>query len=309
MKSNITPFERMLKISDALNANIYVKRDDLYPFTGGGSKARKLKYILNDNNIKKYNAIVTAGSNQSNHLRVTALYAAKLGWKLICVVHDIKPDIYEGNLRIVQLAGAEIRFVQMAEVRQAMDKAMNDLRNKGYTPLYIWGGGHCLEGSFAYYEAIKELNNQLEGIIPDYIFIASGTGTTQAGIEIGVRQFLPNCKVIGISISRPAKRGKGIILESMQELNSYLNCPIVMPYDITFDDRWMGNGYASAYPELIKTIKWAAKTEGLILDPTYTGKAFHALKMYIEKKELEPDSCIIFWHTGGLINLLASKQI
>lgn len=307
--SNITPLEKLPRISGMLSSSIYVKRDDLYTFTGGGSKARKLKYILNDNIIKKYNAIVTAGSNQSNHLRVTSLYAAKLGWKLICIVHDVKPDVYEGNLKIVHLTDAETRFVQMQEVKEAMDRAMIDLKNQGYKPLYIWGGGHCVEGSLAYYKAIKELKDQLTGFTPDYIFVASGTGTTQAGIEIGVRKFLPSCKVIGISISRPVKRGKEIILDSMEELNSYLNSPIVIPHDITFDDRWIGNGYASVYPELIDTIKWAAKTEGLILDPTYTGKAFHALKMYIERKEIKPNSNIIFWHTGGLVNLLASKKI
>ncbi len=309
MSLDITPLEKLSRISNILKSNIYIKRDDLYPFTGGGSKARKLKYILNDNTIKKYNAIVTAGSNQSNHLRTTALYAAKLGWKLICIVHDVKPDIYEGNLKIVHLSGAEIRFVQMQEVKEAMDRAMIDLKNEGYKPLYIWGGGHCVEGSLAYYEGVKELKNQLTEFIPNYIFVASGTGTTQAGIEIGVRQFIPECKAIGISVSRPEKRGKEIILESMRELNSYLEDPIVVPKDIIFDDRWRGIGYDSVYPELIKTIGWAAKTEGLILDPTYTGKAFHALKMYIEKREIKPNSNIIFWHTGGLINLLASKKI
>lgn len=288
---------------------LYIKRDDLYPFPGGGSKARKLEFILNEKVRKKYNAIVTAGSNQSNHLRATALWAAGLGWKLICVIHDDEPEIYEGNLKIVKLTGAELRFVQKSEVKETMDKAMADLSNEGYKPFYIWGGGHCVEGALAYYEAVKELKEQLMGVKPDFLFVPSGTGTTQAGIEIGVRQFFPGCKVIGISVARDKQRGKEAILESMNTLNNYLGKPINMSGDIEFDDSWIGSGYEATYPELIETIKWAAKTEGLILDPTYTGKAFHALKMYVKNEVIKPKSGVVFWHTGGLLNLIATNQI
>lgn len=309
MEHFITKLDISANISSLLRINLLFKRDDLYPFPGGGSKARKLIYILNEDIRKYYNAIVTAGSNQSNHLRATALWAARLGWKLICVIHDDEPDIYEGNLKIVKLTGAELRFVQKAEVKDAMDKAMVDLSNEGYKPFYIWGGGHCVEGALAYYVAVKELKEQLMGVKPDFLFVPSGTGTTQAGIEIGVRQFLPGCKVIGISVARDKQRGKEAILESMNTLNNYLGKPINMPDDIEFDDNWMGNGYEATYPELIETIKWAAKTEGLILDPTYTGKAFHALKMYVKNEVIKPNSNIVFWHTGGLLNLMATNQI
>lgn len=304
-----TPVIFLKSISKILEINIYVKHDDLYPLPGGGSKARKLNYILNEDVRKNYNAIVTAGSNQSNHLRATALWAAKLGWKIICVIHDNEPNIYEGNLKIVKLTGAELRFVQKIEVKEAMDKAMLDLSNEGYKPFYIWGGGHCVEGALAYYEAVKELKGQLMDVDPDFLFLASGTGTTQAGIEIGVHRFIPGCKVIGISVAREKTRGKRAILESMNVLNAYLCNPINVPDNIEFDDNWIGNGYEGTYPELIDTIKWAAKTEGLILDPTYTGKAFHALKMYANNGIIKPNSNVVFWHTGGLLNLMATHQI
>jgi len=306
---NKTPINFLHNISKILGINIRVKHDDFYPFPGGGSKARKLNYILNEDIQKKYNAIVTAGSNQSNHLRSSALFAAKLGWKLICIIHDNKPEKYEGNLKIVKLTGAELRFVQKAEVREAMDKAMADLSNEGYKPFYIWGGGHCLEGSLAYFDAVKELEDQIMGVNPDYLFVASGTGTTQAGIEIGVRKFLPDCQVIGISVAREEKRGKEVILDSMKKLNTYLGNPIKMPSDIQFDDFWTGGGYEATYPELLETIKWVASLEELVLDPTYTGKAFHALKMYAQNGIIKPGSNVVFWHTGGLLNLLASKDL
>lgn len=306
---NKTPVVFLHNISRILGINIRVKHDDYYPFPGGGSKARKLNYILNEDIQKKYNAIVTAGSNQSNHLRSTALFASKLGMKLICIIHDNKPERYEGNLKVVKLTGAELRFVNKAEVKEAMDKAMADLSIEGYIPFYIWGGGHCLEGSLAYYDAVKELKGQLREFKPNYLFVASGTGTTQAGIEIGVRKFLPDCQVIGISVARKKIRGKEVILDSMEKLNTFLGNPIKMPGDIQFDDFWTGGGYEATYPELLDTIKWVAKNEEIILDPTYTGKAFHALKTYAQNGKIKPGSNVIFWHTGGLLNLMASKDL
>ncbi|MDZ7821452.1 MAG: pyridoxal-phosphate dependent enzyme [Candidatus Marinimicrobia bacterium] len=304
-----TPFDPLNHISKFISINVFAKRDDLYPVVGGGNKARKLNYILNEEVRRDHNAIVTAGSGQSNHIRSTALYAAALGWKLICIVHDNKPERYEGNLKIAKITGAELRFVQKDDVKEAMDKAMADLSSEGYKPYYIWGGGHCVRGSLAYYEAVKELKDQLKDLRPDYLFVASGTGTTQAGIEIGTRHLLPGCKVIGISVAREAKRGKEAVLDSMNELNTYLGNPVKMPEDIVFDDNWVGNGYEATYPELSDTIEWAAGTEGLILDPTYTGKAFHALKTYAREGRLESHSNVIFWHTGGLLNLMASREI
>lgn len=304
-----TQLDKSVNISNHLDINLYVKRDDLFPLPGGGSKARKMNYILNKEVRNEYNAIVTTGSNQSNHLRAAALWASMLGWKIICIVHDEEPYLFEGNLKIVRLVGAELRFVDKQFVKEAMDIAMDDLREEGYNPFYIWGGGHSVEGAFAYYEAIKELVAQLKGKGIDYLFVPSGTGTTQAGIEIGVRQFMPNCKVIGVSVAREKQKGEKAVLESMESLNKFLNNSLKIVGGIGFDDRWIGDGYEGVYPELLEIIGWAAKKEGLILDPTYTGKAFYALCEYVKNKTIQPKANVLFWHTGGLFNLLASHKL
>lgn len=305
----ITPLISLKRLSQKLKINLSVKQDDLFQLPGGGNKARKLHYILNSKILGSFNAIVTAGENQSNHLRATALFASKLGWKLICVIHSKEPKTYEGNLKITQLTGAELRFVKKKEVKETMDIAMNDLKKSGYQPLYIWGGGHCVEGSLAYFEAVKELKEQTINYQPDFIVVASGTGTTQAGLEVGVRYFMPNCKVLGVSIARDKQKGKSEIIKSIAELVDFVNKPVTIPSDIFFDDSWAKGGYESVYPELLETISYAAKTEGLILDPTYTGKAFHALVNYVKNGTIPTGSNVVFWHTGGLLNLLASKDI
>src|SRR5690606_28373172 len=100
------------------------------------------------------------------------------------------------------------RFVKHAEVKTAMDKAMRDLEIKGFKPYYIWGGGHSIEGSLAYYEAVKELRIQLGNTIPDYLVVPSGTGATQSGLEVGIRQFYPKCQIIGVSVAREERSGR-----------------------------------------------------------------------------------------------------
>lgn len=303
-----TRLEYHNNLSLDLGVNLFIKRDDLYPKFGGGNKARKLDFILNKARNGNYNAIVTAGGAQSNHCRATALYAKSLGWKTILIIHDNEPEIYQGNLKLMKLAGANIRFVKHKDVKIAMDQAMEELQEEGYNPFYIWGGGHTLEGSLAYFNAVKELKFQLGNITPDYLIVASGTGGTQAGIEVGIRKLYPTCRVIGVSVAREESRGKKEVYKSIKELNEYLNKPISIPDAIHFNTEKCGEGYETVFPELLDTINNAI-SRGLILDPTYTGKAFHALKCLIKDNVIEPNSNVVFWHTGGLMNLINSTAI
>ena len=297
------------RLSEQLNIKLYFKRDDLFPFTGGGNKARKIHYILEEADRRNCNSLVTAGGVQSNHARVVALSAATRGWPCHIIIHNTDlsaPLPLTGNMLLMQLSGAHIQQVKNFEVADAMDKAMLFLQKQGLNPFYIWGGGHCVQGSLAYYEAVRELKSQLDSNeIPDYIIVASGTGTTQAGIEVGCRDFLPGCKVLGVSVARRHERGKKIILESIHELEDFLGKSRSKP-DVFFDDQWVGEGYESTYPDLLGSIKWLAKTAGLILDPTYTGKAFYALINYIKIGFIPQGSRVVFWHTGGLLNLMTN---
>lgn len=306
---NPTPIEFYPKLSAELGVNLFVKRDDIASLNGDGGKVRKLYHILKRAEKEGYNAFVTTGGGQSNLIRVSALNAAKFGWRVILIVHDTKPERMEGNLKVSELLNGELRFVDKKDIREAMDQAMEDLKAQGYKPLYIRGGGDSVEGSFAFYDAISELKVQLQNIRPDFLVVASGTGTTQAGLEVGIRHLYPECKVLGVSVARDEKRGKISIIKSMKELNVYLNYPIEIPEDIFFDDRWIGPGHEAAYPELVETIYWVSRTEGLLLDPTYTGKAFIALQNYIKSGIVPKGSNVVFWHSGGLLNLLASHEI
>ena len=197
------------ELFDKMNLSLYIKRDDLYPISGGGNKGRKLDYIINSKIKKTYNALVTTGSSQSNHIRACLLRAKELGWKSHIIIHDPKPvGELTGNLKIIDLIADKITYVEIKDVSSSMNKAIYEFKEDGYNPLYIWGGGHCLEGTLAYHNAVLELNTQLNKIQPDYIFLASGTGATQAGLISGAKVCFEDCKVIGISVSREKNFGK-----------------------------------------------------------------------------------------------------
>jgi len=300
-----TPVEDYQEIKKLLNINLKVKKDAFFPYAGGGSKARKIKYILKDAEKKGSNALVSAGSANSNHARVVALAGAHKGWPVKLIIHDTE-DYSNGNLLLMKMAGADINFVNHAGVSKAMDEGMEVFNEKGFSPYYIWGGGHNVYGMQAYYEAVLEVKKQLQYWEPDYVIHASGTGGTQVGLHVGFEEHFPNTKVIGISVAREKDRGTKVIEEGIHDLRKLLGLES-QKKEVIFLDKWIKDGYGSVYPKLIEIIKEAAKF-GFITDPVYTGKALLALFEMCKEEHIEPGSNVLFWHTGGLINLFKEHQ-
>lgn len=284
-----------------------ILRDDFYPQSGGGNKSRKIQYIINSVIKQGYSCIVTNGGIQSNHARATALACAEHNLRCSLILHTDKKQeeiIAEGNYLIMKIANAKIQFCELQDLPNAMDKEMDYLKSEGCNPFYLWGGGHCLEGSLAYYDAAKSFLEDSSDWIPDYVIHASGTGTTQAGLIVGFAD--QNIKVIGISIAREKERGSEIVSDSVNELVNYLNLS-KSNFDIDFRDDWIFGGYEKFDQKIVTVISDVAKKTGILLDPTYTGKAFTALIDLVKSGEIKQGSRVLFWHTGGLLNLLSSS--
>lgn len=292
----------MRLIPSSLPVSLAIQDDTSYPSYGGGSKARKIQYFLDAAAKDCNDAVVTAGAANSNHAKVVALACAERGWKCTIVVHDSE-DYSKGNLLLMKLSGAKLMFTSLSEVGAVMDQEMALFRDDGYSPYYIYGGGHGLLGYLAFFDAAKEFISSNPDFQPDYVVHASGTGGTQAGLVVGFNEFLPNTKVIGISVARNEQRGREVVRQSCNELSAHLGLEPVKNESIYFTDEWVGKGYGASYPELLKTIKRFAADYGLITDPTYTGKALHGLKVMIDRGDIPEGSNVLFWHTGGLINL------
>lgn len=287
---------------------IMVVRDDIFPFIGGGSKARKAVAYEAFIKAYNYNAVVTCGGIQSNHNRAIALMAAKNGWKCHLCIQGTEDRFYaeKGNALLSRLAGAECELIDPSETAVAMDRAVEKLTQEGYKPYYIHGGGHDLPGGTCFVDAVRELKQQcdLSGYKPDYIFLASGTGSTQAGIVVGCDLVgWSNVKVIGISVGRQYERGKQVIVDFANMLAKHYGLDKDFTDHIHFNTDYLFGGYEQSSPEMENYLKDVMRTSGLVFDTTYSGKGFFGMMDIIKKEKLQ-DKNIVFWHTGGLMDLM-----
>ena len=288
--------------------NLKVVRDDLYPDSGGGIKSRKtISYerFLRDGG---YNAVVTCGGIQSNHNRAVAIMAARNGWKCHLCVQGTQErfDAEKGNALLCRLAGAECEVIDPKDTAASMDRAMEQLKAEGYKPYYIHGGGHDLPGGTSFVEAVQDLKRQCDemGYKPDYIFHASGTGSTQAGIVVGCDLVgWSDVKVVGISVARQYERGKQVIADFANMLAGHYGLKKDYADEILFNTDYLFGGYEEYTPEMKSYLDEVMARTGLMFDTTYSGKGFYGMMQEIKKQGLQNKN-IIFWHTGGLMNLM-----
>lgn len=287
---------------------IKLVRDDLFPFVGGGSKARKAVAYEEFLREGGYNAIVTCGGIQSNHNRAMALMCARNGWKCHLCIQGSEERFYaeKGNALLDRLAGAECELIRPEDTAVAMDNAMEKLCNEGYNPFYVHGGGHDLPGGTCFVDAVKSLKVQCDeqGYKPDYVFLASGTGSTQAGIAVGLDTVgWSDVKLVGISVARQQERGRQVIVDFANMLAKHYGMEANYEQKIIFTADYLMGGYEQFSPEMDACLKEVMKDTGLMFDTTYSGKGFYGMMQEIKKHNLYGKN-IIFWHTGGLMNLM-----
>ena len=287
---------------------LHVVRDDLFPFVYGGSKARKAFEYETMLKMYGFNAVVTCGGVQSNHNRAVALMAAQNGWKChLCIQGTEERFLTEkGNALLCRLSGAEYECIRPEETADSMDKAIRNLEDEGYIPYYIHGGGHDIPGGTCFVKAIEELKSQCDiaNYKPDYIFLASGTGSTQAGIVVGLEKVgWPDVKVVGISVARQYERGCRVINEFANILAEHYSIKKDFANDIIFCTDYLFGGYEQSTSEMSDYLDRAMQETGLVFDTTYSGKGFYGMMDYVYKHKLQ-NKKLLFWHTGGLMNLM-----
>lgn len=285
-----------------------VVRDDIFPFVGGGSKARKALYYESFLKENGYNAVVTCGGVQSNHNRAIALMCARNGWKChLCIQgNEERFNNEKGNALLDRLSGADYELVKPEDTSSAMDEAMRKLQFEDYRPFYVHGGGHDLPGGICFVDAVHEFKNRCDiiGYKPDYIFLPSGTGSTQAGIAVGLDIVgWSDVKLVGISVARNCDRGRCIIVNFANSLARHYNISEKFEEKILFTDEYLMGGYESYSPEMLNYIEKVTRETGLLFDTTYTGKGMWGMMHEVQRLRLQ-DKKIVFWHTGGIMNLM-----
>lgn len=322
-----TPFYRLDNLSAELGVNLYIKRDD---FTGmnlfGGNKIRKLEYLLGDAKAKGCDHAITYGATQSNHAMETAASCRRCGIEpilyLTAVVEPNDADI-RANLLLDKILGAELHIVDIgpdeteeeAEERSFFmgAKRAAELTAAGHPCCDIPMGGANAIGSVGFARGFLELQQQLDAqnLQADYIFHATGTGGTMAGLAAGRKLAGSETKIISVTVSFKDESYLAKVEDLSNQVLALLGSGLRVDKerDLCMDTGYFAPGYEQPNEAASEAIRLLAQTEGLFVDPVYTGKALAGLLDYVRSGRVPAGSNIVFWHTGGSTALFAEQSI
>ena len=303
-----TPVQRMDRLAAALgtSATLLVKRDDLTGLALGGNKARKLALLAADALEQNADCLVTGGGPQSNHARITAAAARQIGVDCHLALAGAIPTEHDGNLLLDELLGAHLHFDgadEYYDIEAAITALAARLRADGRRPYAIPVGGASTVGVAAYALAVDELRAQLDRD-PDWIVIADGSGGTHAGLLAGLSTESPT-RVLGVDVgTRPDldARIPELALAACTHLDRGRPNPTVI-----VDHDHIGGGYGELSDACLDALRVVARSEGLILDPVYSGKAAAALVTALRDGRIGRDDTVVFWATGGSPALFARR--
>ncbi len=304
-----TPLQPLKRLSDQLDGpRIWVKRDDLTGSLLSGNKVRKLEFTVAHALGQGHDLLITCGGLQSNHCRATAFVGAQLGIPVHLVLRGA-PESADGNLLLDHLAGASVHCYKTSEYQQnlraILEYTAEECRQQGYNPYIIPTGASDGVGVWGYFAACAELqqdfiDHQFE---PDLIVMATGSGGTQAGLTLGSRYFNLGCDVLGMAVCDDAayfaRKVESDIADFSEHFKAAFDNGLSTQYSIKTNDDYIDDGYGIASDQVLQTIIDIASKEGILLDPVYTGKAFHGLINEIKKGNLGHMKNIVFIHTGG----------
>jgi D-cysteine desulfhydrase family pyridoxal phosphate-dependent enzyme len=317
-----TPLEFLPRLSNELGRTIYIKRDDGIGPGLGGNKTRKLEYLMAEAQQRHARKVVTFGGLQSNHARLTAAAARMCGMEPHLFYFERRPPRLLGNLLINDLLGAKLHFVPWGgggDASMSIETTIRLVRLVARLTVgphyFIPVGGHNWRGCLGYVRAALEIDEQAHalGIENAHLIVAAGSGGTLAGLMAGVALVSSSIRPLGIDVG---KLWKGFPV-SIARLTSELCAHLTFSKAASFrgdqvpmiEKTYVGQAYAVPSGQGAEAIKRLARSEGILLDPVYTGKAFAGLLDRVERKQLGHDEPIIFLHTGGLPALFAFDEI
>ncbi|MCL2465164.1 MAG: D-cysteine desulfhydrase family protein [Micrococcales bacterium] len=310
-----TPFHRLSRLSGFLADETgqapdwWVKRDDQTGLATGGNKVRKLEYLLADALAQGANTVVAGGGLQSNFARLTAAACTRLGLRCVLALHpgflDDADYTRGGNVLLDELLGAGVRVYPGMDSDGAIQAAAAELRAEGCDPYVIPLGGSTPLGSLGYVDAVAELGGQLDGSPPDLIAVAAGSYGTMAGIVAGVAAQRWPTRVIGMCVCDPADVARTRIQELLNGLAGFGYDADGVTWDVV--DHCFGDGYGAPTDGMLDAVRLLARTEGILLDPVYTGKTMAGLLTELRAGRLAEMPRVVFWHTGGAPGLFAYR--
>jgi D-cysteine desulfhydrase family pyridoxal phosphate-dependent enzyme len=293
-----TPVQALPRLTEALGGpQLSIKRDDLTGLALGGNKTRKLETLCAAALAEGADMLITAGAIQSNHCRQTAAAAAYLGLgcALVLVGAATQPS---GNLLLDTLFNAELHWTTKTARDETLQTVYQATKKQGRNPYLIPYGGSNPLGAAAYALALRELLDQ--GSHPDWIVFATSSGGTQAGLIAGARLHDYRGRILGISVDETAAVLQPRIVRLSEQTATLLDAQItVKDDDVLVNDNYLGEGYAILGAAEREAIQLFASSEGLLVDPVYTGRAAAGLIDLVRTGFFSKDERVLFWHTGG----------
>jgi len=307
-----TPLDEMPRLSRALGGpRLLVKRDDQTGLATGGNKTRKLEFSVAEALRQGADTLVTLGGVQSNHVRQTAAAAAVCGLRCTVVLRGHRPRLATGNLLLDELLGARVVFSGDRSREEVAREAVAEERAAGHRPYLIPLGASDEVGAAGFVAALEELNGQLRerhlGV--DRVVFATSSFGTQAGLCVAARALGFRAQLAAIAIDSKRDEVEAGVRDLAARTGRRLGLEISLGKDdVVAYDQYLGAGYAVMGAPEREAIELAARCEGILLDPVYTGRAMAGLVDLVRKGEFAKDEVIVFWHTGGQAALYAYAE-
>ncbi|MCW5643506.1 MAG: D-cysteine desulfhydrase family protein [Rhodoferax sp.] len=310
-----TPLEPAPRLSaQAGGAPVWFKREDLSGLALGGNKARQLEFLMADAQARGAQAVVTTAAVQSNFCRACAAAGAMLGMHVGLLLRGTGTEELQGNYLLDSLFGAEMRFIDTRDpydpaIAPALERFVADLRARGLRTqvLHLPGATGTL-GAAAMVDTGEEMARQFaeHAIAPQAVFLAAGSGLTVAGVALAFKALGLSTRVVGISVQRPAGFMLPLIVERANAAAELLGLSVrLQAADIDIDDRHLGDGYGQVSAAGLQAMRLAGRTQGIVLDPVYTGKAMAGMLAQLREGRFAGDAPVVFLHSGGAPGLFA----
>ena len=314
-----TPLEILPRLSEELGGpEIWVKRDDCTGLATGGNKTRKLEFSMGEAQERGADTIITVGAVQSNHVRQTAAAACKLGLKCeVLLEHRVSDpsELYRnsGNVLLDRIFGARLReYAAGTDFELAMEEVAGEVRAAGGVPHIVPGGASNPVGALGYVGCGEELLKQCDeqDVRFDHIVTATGSAGTHAGLAVGLRGSGSDLPILGIGVNAPQDAQEDKVYKLAVETAELVDKPgCVAREDIIADCNYIGPGYGQPTDGMNEAVLLLARTEGLLFDPVYSGKALAGMIDYVRRGRFDNSQRIVFLHTGGAAGLFAYADI
>ena len=308
-----TPLLKLERLSAELGLELWLKRDDFTGLLETGNKIRKLEFLVGDALAQGADTLITCGTLQSNCCRAVAAVSARLGLRAVLALKGDRPSEYDGNLLLDQLLGATIRYCTDTEWDK-VDEVLEDMaareRAGGHKPYVIPESGATAVGALGYLACGQEIAQQIRHGAPDFdsIVITAFSGGSQAGLLMAKQLTGLKAEILSIPIAWEAERVRAYVGDVIDQARRRWSLAVQVPREIQLLDGYQGAGRAEVRQEDLAMVLRVARTEGIVLDPVYTAKAFAGLLDHIKREPGSLGRRICFIHTGGVFSIYPIRE-